>query len=77
MGSNARDIKILDRKQQLLPEIAIQELKLSVKGEVIVKGEAPDDVYRAALDRWNKAWIQEAVSHLLGLPALPCLLAVY
>jgi len=64
MGSNAQDIKILSRKQQLLPEAAFQELKGAVQGEVIIKGKAPDDVYRAALDRWNKAWIQEAVSYL-------------
>jgi hypothetical protein len=69
MGSNSQDIKILDRKQHLLPESAIQELKAAVKGEVVIKGEASDEVYRAALDRWNKAWIQEAVSYLLGLHA--------
>ena len=64
MGSNAQDIKVFSRKQQLLPEAAFQELKGAVQGEVIIKGKAPDDVYRAALDRWNKAWIQEAVSYL-------------
>lgn len=61
MDSNAQDIKILSRKKELLPETAIQELKVAVKGEVLIKGEAPDEAYRAALDRWNKAWIQEAV----------------
>ncbi len=70
MGSNAQEIKILSRKQQLLPETAIQELKAAVRGEVIIKGEAPDEVYRAALDRWNKAWIQEAVSYLPSFCAL-------
>lgn len=62
MGSNAQDIKVLNRKRQLLPESAIQELKAAVKGEVIIRGDAPEEVYRAAIDRWNKAWIQEAVS---------------
>jgi hypothetical protein len=64
MGSNAQDIKIFSRKQQPLPDVAIQELKATVHGEVIIKGEAPEEVYRAALDRWNKAWIQEAVGYL-------------
>jgi hypothetical protein len=67
MGSNAQDIKILNRKQQLLPESAIQELKAAVKGEVIIRGDAPEKVYRAAIDRWNKAWIQEAVSFILTI----------
>ena len=62
MGSNAQDIKLLNRTQQILPENAIRELKAAVEGEVIVRGEAPEEVYRAALDRWNKAWIQEAAS---------------
>jgi hypothetical protein len=76
MGSNAQDIKLLNRKQQLLPESAIQELKAVVKGEVIVRGHAPEDVYRAAIDRWNKAWIQEAVSfhldHRAMKPVINC-----
>jgi hypothetical protein len=51
MGSNAQDIKVFSRKQQLLPEAAFQELKGAVQGEVIIKGKTPDDMYRAALDR--------------------------
>jgi hypothetical protein len=64
MGSNAQNINILNRKQQLLPKTAIQELRAAVKGEVILGGEAPDEMYRAAIDRWNKAWIQEAVRYV-------------
>jgi hypothetical protein len=64
MGSNAQEIQILSRNKQLLPETAIQEVKGAVQGEVLIRGEAPDEVYRAAIDRWNKAWVQEAVCHL-------------
>jgi hypothetical protein len=55
-GSNAQDTNIFSRTQQLLPETAIQELKAAAKGEVIVRGEAPDEVYRAAIDRWKQSF---------------------
>ena len=43
-------------------DIAIRELKSQVKGEVIVKGEVSELNYKAAIHRWNEAFIQEAVS---------------
>ena len=64
MGSVAQEVKIINRRKQILHAAAIQELKTAVQGEVLIKGEAPDEVYRAAIDRWNKACIQEAVSSL-------------
>ena len=64
MGSAAQAGKIFNRKKQVLPAAAIQELKTAVHGEVLIKGEPPDEIYRAAINRWNKAWIQEAVSSL-------------
>ncbi|KAE8454687.1 hypothetical protein EG329_000310 [Mollisiaceae sp. DMI_Dod_QoI] len=36
------------------------KLKTSVKGEVLIKGEAAEDKYRAAIDRFNKAGVAEA-----------------
>jgi hypothetical protein len=61
MGSMAQNIKIVRRNGEALPETAIKELKAAVKGEVLFKGEAEEEVYRAAIDRFNKGGIQEAV----------------
>lgn len=61
MGSIAQDIKIVRKNGEVLPETAIKELKAVVKGEVLLKGEATREVYRAAIDRFNKSRIQEAV----------------
>ncbi|EWC45569.1 hypothetical protein DRE_05427 [Drechslerella stenobrocha 248] len=38
----------------------IDALRGKIKGKVIVKGEAPDDVYRPLLQRWNRMHIKEA-----------------
>lgn len=62
MGSIIQKINIVSRNGIVLSEAAIQQIKSSVKGEVIVKGEAAEDVYRNAIDRFNKAGIKEAVS---------------
>lgn len=70
MASSTRRIHILRRNHEVLPEAAIQELKDSIGGEVIFKGEAAEEVYRAAINRKNKAWIQEAVT-----PHLPKILS--
>jgi len=46
---------------ELLPLHAIKDLKSLLKCEVLVKGEVPEDAYRAAIHRWNEAYITEAV----------------
>jgi hypothetical protein len=70
MASSARRIHILRRNHEVLPEAAIRELKDSIGGEVIFRGGAAEKVYRAATDRKNKVWIQEAVT-----PHLPKILS--
>lgn len=60
MGS-MQDIKIISRKGEVLPLSVIQGLKEKVGCEVVVKCEANESVYRNAIDRYNKAWIAEAV----------------
>lgn len=62
MGSVAQDIKIVSHEGEILPESAIKELKSAVKCEVLFKGEASEEAYLAAIDRFNKGGIQEAVS---------------
>lgn len=58
--------QVIRKNGELLPLTAIQDLKSQVKGEVLVKGEVPDDAYRAAIHRWNEAYITEAGSfHIL------------
>ena len=58
--------QVIRNNEELLPLTAIQDLKSQVKGEVLVKGEVPEDAYRAAIHRWNEAYITEAVSfHIL------------
>jgi len=57
----ASSINIVSRNGKVLPQVAVQELKSAVKGKALFKGEAADDVYRDAIDRFNKAWIDEAV----------------
>jgi hypothetical protein len=61
MGSIAQDIKILRRNGEVLPETAIKALKAAVRGEVLFKGKAEEEAYRAAIDRFNKGGIREAV----------------
>lgn len=60
MGSIA-NINIVNKSGEKLPESAFADLTTSVKGQVVIKGEAEEDVYRAAIDRYNKAFIAEAV----------------
>jgi hypothetical protein len=62
MGSISQKFNIVSRNGKVLSEASIQKLKTSVKGEVVIKGEATEDVYRSAIDRFNKAGIKEAVS---------------
>lgn len=44
-----------------IPLTAIEELKTSLTGNVVVKGEAAEDVYHQAIHRWNESFIEEAV----------------
>jgi hypothetical protein len=60
MGSQ---LHIVGRNGQVLPSEAILQLKDAVKCEVLFKGEASEENYLAAIDRFNKAAIQEAVSN--------------
>ena len=64
MGSTAQDIKIVRRNGDALPESAIKQLKAAVKCDVLFKGEASEEAYLAAIDRFNKGGIQEAVGIL-------------
>jgi len=64
MGSIAPGIHIVRRNGEVLSDAAIKELKSSVKGDIVFKGGVEEDVYRAAIDRVNKAFIQEAVRTL-------------
>ena len=64
MGSIVQEIKIVSRKGEILPESAIKKLKSMVKCEVLVKGEASEETYLAAIDRFSKGRIQEAVSSI-------------
>jgi hypothetical protein len=66
MGSIATNINIVSKSGEKLPESAFAELRSRVKGEVVIKGEAEEDVFRAAIDRYNKASISEAVRIILS-----------
>lgn len=39
----------------------LQGLKDSVKGKVVIKGHVSQTEYEAAIDRWNHAYIKQAV----------------
>ncbi len=39
----------------------VKELKNIVRCDVVIKGEGSEEVYRAAIHRFHKAWIAEAV----------------
>lgn len=69
MASN--NVNGLDGYSEAKPSDAvIKELKSQVKGEIIVKGDASEVDYKAAIHRWNEGFIQEAVSRT----PLACLL---
>ena len=54
---------LITRKNgESLPDKAVQDLKANIAGEVLVRGEAPEETYRSAVHRWNEAYIEEAVS---------------
>jgi hypothetical protein len=55
---------LLSRKNgETLSVTAIAELKDTAKCNIIVKGQASTDKYQAAIDRWNRNGIKEAVRH--------------
>ncbi|KAF8847587.1 FAD-binding domain-containing protein [Acephala macrosclerotiorum] len=56
----ASKFQIVSRKGVVLEESALSHFKTSVKGEVVIKGEAAEEVYLAAIDRFNKAGVDEA-----------------
>jgi hypothetical protein len=58
--------QIIRKNGEVLPLTAIQDLKSKVKSGVLVKGEASEDAYQAAIHRWNEAYIMEAVSHSIS-----------
>lgn len=58
----ASKIQIFSRKGAVLEASILEQIKSSVAGEVVIKGEAAEEVYRAAIDRFNKAGVAEAVS---------------
>ena len=47
----------------IIPAAAITELKDTVKGSMVVQGQASASEYLAAIDRWNQNGIKEAVCH--------------
>lgn len=62
MALLAQDIKILSKKGHVIPIASIQEFKGSFDCDVVIKDETSEEIYRAAIDRWNKAFVAEAVS---------------
>jgi hypothetical protein len=53
--------RILRKNGEPLPHEAIEDLKSVLKCEILIKGEVPEEAYRAAIHRWNEANIREAV----------------
>jgi len=64
-----QNVQLIAKNGDLLPATAVEELKTSLKCEVLLKGEAPEDTYRAAIDRFNQAVIEEAVGSPLSVRA--------
>ncbi|CZR63147.1 uncharacterized protein PAC_13044 [Phialocephala subalpina] len=56
----ASNVQIVSKKGVVLDAAALTQLKTSVKGEVVIKGEAAKEKYLAAIDRFNKAGVDEA-----------------
>ena len=47
----------------------IDELRVAIKGSLIVRGETSEDEYTKAISRWNEVYVQQAVSwHLNRRP---------
>ena len=60
MGSIINMWQLSRKNGEILPKAAIKELK-AFQFEVVLHGEAPEEVYNASINRFNKAWIREAV----------------
>ena len=54
-------LQLIRKNGDVLPLTAIQDSKSKVRGEVLVKGEVLEETYRAAIHRWNEAYIIKAV----------------
>jgi hypothetical protein len=61
MGYIQKPVPVLRKNGEVLPLTAIQDLKATIKGNVLVKGEASEEDYRVAIHRFNEAYITEAV----------------
>jgi hypothetical protein len=48
----------------------LHHLKQVLACELVIKGEASEEKYNATIDRWNKAYIEKAVGHILLRPPL-------
>ncbi|KAH7311839.1 hypothetical protein BKA65DRAFT_574448 [Rhexocercosporidium sp. MPI-PUGE-AT-0058] len=51
---------ITSRSGEVIPQTSVNDLISTVQGEVLVKGQADEIAYLAAIDRFNKATISEA-----------------
>ncbi len=61
MGSNTENIELSNGKGGVIPTAVVTALKAQLPCEIVVKGEAENDVYKRAIHRYNEAGIQEAV----------------
>lgn len=72
MSSTVKEIQIVGRNGEVLSATAVDELKTAFKCETLLRGEAPEETYRAAIERFNKAVIEEAVSSDVPSLQLAC-----
>lgn len=59
MGSIQQQ-EILGKNGKIISSDAIEELKASLKGKIVLKSESQE--YKDAIHRWNEVYITEAVS---------------
>jgi hypothetical protein len=55
---------MLDQNGEVLPNSAIKELTSSADAEIFIEGETPYEIYKMALDRFNQAYVAEAIKFL-------------
>ena len=53
--------EIKGRNGLIIPRAAIEGLKSTIQGDVLIRGEANEEVYRQSIYRWNENFIVEAV----------------
>ena len=63
LGRTLHDTQLRRKNGEILSATAIAELKDTVSCNIVVRGQASADEYRAAIDRWNHNGIKEAVRH--------------